>query len=67
MIKVDIHISNKVYYIERVWYSNFLIFFMSEVLLMTGSQVCTYKERERESTVLISCSKIKHYIKLPNF
>lgn len=66
MIKVDIHISNKVYYIERVWYSNFLIFFMSEVLLMTGSQVYTYKERERESTVLISRSKITNY-KLPNF
>lgn len=33
---------------------------------MTGSQVCTYKEREKESTVFISRSKITNY-KLPNF
>lgn len=65
MIKVDIHISNKVLY-RKGLVLKFSDFFISEVLLMTGSQVCTYKGRERESTVLISRSKITNY-KLPNF
>lgn len=66
MIKVDIHISNKVLYRKGLVLKFSDFFFISEVLLMTGSQVCTYKERERESTVLISRSKITNY-KLPNF